>query len=157
MHNSRDISRTLTVQSGFWLVAGLSQRLRFLVRAEGDSMQPMIEGRQLSSSAKTPGGSRNGKIVLCRIERFAGDAPVAVIKRYQSEPTASSNTWRGAGGRLIFVERKTQRCRYRRRWSVNCRDSGPSGSKLAGFRPWRFKVKSSWTKIGARLKACSDS
>jgi len=65
---------------------------RFLVRAEGDSMQPMIQGGQLCIFRKDPGGSRNGKIVLCRIERFAGDAPVAVIKRYRSARTANSDS-----------------------------------------------------------------
>ncbi|HEX4997230.1 MAG TPA: DNA/RNA helicase domain-containing protein [Terriglobia bacterium] len=65
---------------------------RFLARAEGDSMEPRIRDGQLCLFRRDPGGSRNGKIVLCRIESFAGDAPVAVIKRYRSAriPTAES-------------------------------------------------------------------
>jgi DUF2075 family protein len=57
---------------------------RFLVRAEGDSMEPLIQDGQLCIFRKDPGGSRNGKIVLCRIGGFAGDSPIAVIKRYRS-------------------------------------------------------------------------
>jgi len=57
---------------------------RFLVRAEGDSMEPDIPNGALCIFRKDPGGSRNGKIVLCRIGGFAGDDPVAVIKRYRS-------------------------------------------------------------------------
>ena len=65
---------------------------RFLVRAEGDSMEPLIEDGQLCIFRRDPGGSRNGKIVLCRIGGFAGDAPVAVIKRYRSARTRGDNT-----------------------------------------------------------------
>ncbi len=57
---------------------------RFLVRAEGDSMEPLIRDGQLCMFRRDPGGSRNGKIVLCRVDGFAGDAPLAVIKRYRS-------------------------------------------------------------------------
>jgi DUF2075 family protein/SOS-response transcriptional repressor LexA len=57
---------------------------RFLVRAEGDSMEPDIPDGALCVFRKDPGGSRNGKTVLCRIGGFAGDAPIAVIKRYRS-------------------------------------------------------------------------
>src|SRR5207248_4272288 len=57
---------------------------RFLIRAEGDSMEPLIHDGQLCIFRPDPGGSRNGKIVLCRIGGFAGDAPLAVIKRYRS-------------------------------------------------------------------------
>jgi len=41
---------------------------------------------------RDPGGSRNGKIVLGRIEGFAGDAPFAVIKLYQSARTPSQDS-----------------------------------------------------------------
>ncbi len=57
---------------------------RFLIRAEGDSMEPDIKNGDLCLFKKDPGGSRNGKIVLCRIDGFAGDSPVALIKRYRS-------------------------------------------------------------------------
>jgi len=57
---------------------------RFLVRAEGDSMEPLIQNGQLCIFRRDPGGSRNGKIVLCRIGGYAGNASVAVIKRYRS-------------------------------------------------------------------------
>jgi DUF2075 family protein/SOS-response transcriptional repressor LexA len=67
-------------------------RDRFLVRAEGDSMEPLIHDGQLCIFRRDPGGSRNGKIVLCRIEGFAGDAPVAVIKRYRSARTATADS-----------------------------------------------------------------
>ena len=67
-------------------------RDRFLVRAEGDSMEPRIRDGQLCVFRRDPGGSRNGKIVLCRIESFAGDAPVAVIKQYRSARRASSDS-----------------------------------------------------------------
>jgi len=62
---------------------------RFLVRAEGDSMEPDIPDGALCIFRKDPGGSRNGKTVLCRIGGFAGDAPVAVIKRYRSARMSS--------------------------------------------------------------------
>ena len=65
---------------------------RFLVRAEGDSMEPKIPNGSLCLFRKDPGGSRNGKIVLCRIEGFAGDAPLAVIKRYQSKRVISPDS-----------------------------------------------------------------
>jgi hypothetical protein len=56
---------------------------RFLVRIEGDSMEPRIPDESLCLFRKDPGGSRNGKIVLCRIGSVGG-APLAVVKRYQS-------------------------------------------------------------------------
>jgi DUF2075 family protein len=65
---------------------------RFLVRAEGDSMEPGIQDGQLCIFRKDPGGSRNGKIVLCRIDGFAGDQPLAVIKRYRSARTRSTDS-----------------------------------------------------------------
>jgi uncharacterized protein len=65
---------------------------RFLVRAEGDSMEPRIKDGQLCLFRKDPGGSRNGKIVLCRVGGFAGDAPVALIKQYRSARTAGADS-----------------------------------------------------------------
>jgi hypothetical protein len=65
---------------------------RFLVRAEGDSMEPKIPDGSICLFRKDPGGSRNGKIVLCRIEGFAGDAPLALIKLYHSERESSADT-----------------------------------------------------------------
>lgn len=64
---------------------------RFLVRAEGDSMEPKIRDGQLCIFKKDPGGSRNGKIILCQISGFAGDAPVALIKRYRSARARSES------------------------------------------------------------------
>jgi hypothetical protein len=52
-------------------------------------MEPKIHDGSLCLFRKDPGGSRNGKIVLCRIERFAGDLPFAVIKLYQSARSPS--------------------------------------------------------------------
>ena len=56
---------------------------RFLVRIEGDSMEPKIPDGSLCLFRKDPGGSRNGKIVLCRVDAIGG-TPMAVVKRYQS-------------------------------------------------------------------------
>lgn len=67
---------------------------RFLVRAEGDSMEPRIKDGDLCLFRRDPGGSRNGKIVLCRIEGFAGAAPLALIKQYRS---ARARAEEGAG------------------------------------------------------------
>ena len=55
-------------------------------------MEPGIQDGQLCIFRKDPGGSRNGKIVLCRIAGFAGDAPLAVIKRYRSARTRSADS-----------------------------------------------------------------
>jgi phage repressor protein C with HTH and peptisase S24 domain len=65
---------------------------RFLVKAEGNSMEPKIHNGSLCLFRKDPGGSRNGKIVLCQISGFAGDAPLAVIKLYKSERTPSTES-----------------------------------------------------------------
>lgn len=65
---------------------------RFLVRAEGDSMQPLIEDNQLCIFRKDPGGSRNGKIVLCVVGGFAGESPIAVIKKYRSARAQSMDS-----------------------------------------------------------------
>ena len=67
-------------------------RDRFLVRAEGDSMEPDIKNGDLCLFRKDPGGSRNGKIVLCQLGGFAGDAPVALIKRYRSARVQGSDS-----------------------------------------------------------------
>jgi hypothetical protein len=56
----------------------------FLVRAEGDSMEPKIKNGDLCLFRRDLGGSRNGNIVLCRVGGFVGEAPVALIKRYRS-------------------------------------------------------------------------
>jgi SOS-response transcriptional repressor LexA len=55
-------------------------------------MEPLIRDGQLCVFRRDPGGSRNGKIILCRIEGFAGEAPIAVIKRYRSARTAGPDT-----------------------------------------------------------------
>lgn len=65
---------------------------RFLVRAEGDSMEPAIRNGDLCLFRKDPGGSRNGKIVLCRVDGFAGSAPIALIKRYRSARVQGPDT-----------------------------------------------------------------
>ena len=67
-------------------------RDRFLVRAEGDSMEPDIKNGDVCLFRKDPGGSRNGKIVLCQVGGFAGDAPVALIKRYRSARVQGSDS-----------------------------------------------------------------
>lgn len=59
-------------------------RDRFLVRAEGNSMEPTIPEGSLCRFRLDPGGTRKGKIVLCLVEGFSGDSPVALIKRYYS-------------------------------------------------------------------------
>jgi len=56
---------------------------RFLVRIEGDSMEPRIPEGSLAMFRKDPGGSRNGKIVLCRVDTAAGISS-AVVKKYKS-------------------------------------------------------------------------
>lgn len=55
---------------------------RFLVRVLGDSMEPTIPDGSLCLFRLDPGGSRNKKIVLCLVEGFSGDSPVALVKRY---------------------------------------------------------------------------
>jgi len=65
---------------------------RFLVRAEGDSMEPAIKNGQLCLFRKDPGGSRNGKIILCQISGFGGGASLALIKRYKSARSPSSES-----------------------------------------------------------------
>jgi len=62
---------------------------RFLVRIEGDSMEPGIPDGSMCLFRKDPGGSRNGKTVLCRIAEFGG-APIAVVKRYSSKRQPSA-------------------------------------------------------------------
>lgn len=57
---------------------------RFLVRIEGDSMEPKIPDGSLALFRRDPGGSRNGKIVLCRVDSLTGGGPVAVVKKYRS-------------------------------------------------------------------------
>ncbi len=71
---------------------GPFQKDRFVVRADGDSMEPHIPDGSLCLFRKDLGGSRNGKIVLCRIEGFAGEFPFAVIKRYQSARSPSDES-----------------------------------------------------------------
>jgi len=68
---------------------GPFKRDQFLVYAEGDSMEPDITDGSLCLFQRDPGGSRNGKIVLCRIEGFAGQSPLALIKRYFSQRIAT--------------------------------------------------------------------
>jgi hypothetical protein len=58
---------------------------RFLVRVEGDSMEPDIPDRSICRFRLDPGGTRNGKIVLCIIEDNATGSDIGVIKRYYSE------------------------------------------------------------------------
>ena len=57
---------------------------RFLVRAEGDSMEPKIPDGSICRFRLDPGGSRNGKIVLCVIPESSGSSLIAVIKLYHS-------------------------------------------------------------------------
>jgi SOS-response transcriptional repressor LexA len=64
---------------------------RFLVRIEGDSMEPAIPDGSVCLFRKDPGGSRNGKTVLCRIKEYGG-APLAVVKRYRSTRQSSSES-----------------------------------------------------------------
>lgn len=59
-------------------------RDRFLVRAEGDSMEPGIPEGSLCRFRFDPGGTRNGRVVLCLVEGFSGEAAVALVKRYYS-------------------------------------------------------------------------
>jgi DUF2075 family protein len=83
----KDLSGNFTVGSSCtWVrvAGGPFPKDRFLVRAEGDSMEPDIRDGALCLFKKDPGGSRNSKIVLCHIDGFAGDASLALIKRYRS-------------------------------------------------------------------------
>ena len=61
----------------------------FLVRIEGDSMEPGIPDGSICLFKKDLGGSRNGKTVLCRVSEQGG-APVAVVKRYRSVRQANA-------------------------------------------------------------------
>ncbi len=54
-------------------------------------MEPMIKDGQLCLFRKDPGGSRNGKIILCQVDEFAGEAPVALIKQYRSARARSES------------------------------------------------------------------
>jgi len=65
---------------------------RYLVRAEGDSMAPKINDGQLCLFRRDPGGSRNGKIILCQVAGFSGVAPIALIKRYRSARTSGDES-----------------------------------------------------------------
>lgn len=47
-------------------------------------MEPTIPEGSLCRFRLDPGGTRKGKIVLCLLEGFSGDSPVALIKRYYS-------------------------------------------------------------------------
>ena len=64
---------------------------RFLIRIEGDSMEPRIPDGSVCLFRRDRGGSRNGKVVLCRLMEYGG-APLAVVKRYRSyrEPDPGS-------------------------------------------------------------------
>lgn len=65
---------------------------RFLIKAEGDSMEPRIPAGSLCLFKKYQGGTRNNKIVLCRIENFAGEESVALIKKYNSFRVGDEDT-----------------------------------------------------------------
>lgn len=68
---------------------------RFLVRIEGDSMEPDIPDGSVCRFRIDPGGSRNGKTVLCVIPDSLGGGSIAVVKRYHSvrKPTIDSIGW----------------------------------------------------------------
>ncbi|HET9217938.1 MAG TPA: S24/S26 family peptidase [Terriglobia bacterium] len=55
-------------------------------------MEPQIKNGQLCIFRRDPGGLRNGKIVLCRIDGFAGDQPVALIEQYKSARALSADS-----------------------------------------------------------------
>jgi hypothetical protein len=55
-------------------------------------MEPDIPNGAMCIFRKDPGGSRNGKTVLCRIDGFAGESPVALIKRYRSARVSSADS-----------------------------------------------------------------
>jgi uncharacterized protein len=77
-------------------------RDRFLVRARGDSMEPVIPDGALCRFRLDPGGSRKGKIVLCLIEGFAGESPLALIKRYYSIRTGARDRDLGEAEEIIL-------------------------------------------------------
>jgi SOS-response transcriptional repressor LexA len=64
---------------------------RFLIQVEGDSMEPRIPDGSLCLFRKDPGGSRNGKIVLCRLG-LSGGVPMAIVKRYKSFRKSSEDS-----------------------------------------------------------------
>lgn len=57
---------------------------RFLVRVEGDSMEPKIPDGSICRFRLDPGGSRNGKIVLCLYGDPVSDSATAAVKIYHS-------------------------------------------------------------------------
>jgi len=67
----------------FPLEGGPFSRDRFLVKAEGDSMEPKICDGDICLFRKDPGGSRNGRIVLCSVSLDSGGS-IGLIKRYRS-------------------------------------------------------------------------
>ena len=73
---------------------------RFLVRIEGNSMDPKIPDGSMCLFKKDPGGSRNGKTVLCRISEHGG-VPLAVVKRYRSERRTNAE-YLGKANRIIL-------------------------------------------------------
>ena len=74
---------------------------RFLARIEGDSMEPTVPDGSLCLFRKDPGGSRNGKIVLCKLEA-SGGAPLAVVKKYQSIRESETEHLVGEATRIIL-------------------------------------------------------
>ena len=61
---------------------------------------PRIPDASLCLFRKDPGGSRNGKIVLCRVDA-GGGVPIAVVKRYQSVRQPSEESL-GAASKIIL-------------------------------------------------------
>ena len=66
-------------------------------------MEPLIPDGALCRFRLDPGGSRKGKIVLCLIERFAGEAPLALIKRYYSVREGALDQELGEASRVLLL------------------------------------------------------
>ncbi len=103
-----DFSRTTGVFSEdrerTWLrlEGGPFSRDCFLVRVEGDSMEPHIPDGSICRFHLDRGGSRNQKIVLCAVDQFAGASPIAVVKWYHSERRAEPGDELGAAARITL-------------------------------------------------------
>jgi len=63
---------------------GPFNRDSFIVRAQGNSMEPKIQNGDLCLFQRYRGGSRNDQIVLCCLNDFVGESSVAIIKKYRS-------------------------------------------------------------------------
>lgn len=80
-----------------WVEAPEDLRLsndQFVAHVVGDSMEPLIPAGSLCVFRQPRAGSRNGKIVLVRLEGTSVDGGEVTVKRYRSEKTVSEEGFR---------------------------------------------------------------